>query len=458
MKRNILGVLIVLFILLPTWGGENEIKSEKLIEDIDTYVSYISQVHADPWRLITEQDFKQKAEEIKKRIQKSNEDSIPIFDCFFNLEELAASIQDGHTSINPPFQQLQGTDPVFPFALKVIADKVYVVKKWGDDPLPLFSQILEINQETIETYREKSSKLAYSSLKHARDFLFGESFSLLLGVYFKKNPPWQVKYKLNNQVQTVEVQGMDVREYLPAAFQSPTQYREYFVEVDGKKIIVLDIPSFSHGGRADYDNFIDEFFKRHKKAEYLIIDLRENPGGSGYRGYYLLDCLVEKPYLITKDFTFKVSDTMRKSGYADKAGDLIHKAKNGEYLMIQKNEMHRPHINSGRFKGQVFCLISERTFSAGVVTAAIFKANKMGITVGQETRGRVKFCSDPVSMPLPNTKLIAQIPLAIYTLPGDNPDRGVIPDIKVIRNIDDFRGGKDIEMEAVKTLIVKQHL
>jgi C-terminal processing protease CtpA/Prc len=92
------------------------------------------------------------------------------------------------------------------------------------------------------------------------------------------------------------------------------------------------------------------------------------------------------------------------------------------------------------------------------VTAAIFKANKMGITVGQETRGRVKFCSDPVSMPLPNTKLIAQIPLAIYTLPGDNPDRGVIPDIKVIRNIDDFRGGKDIEMEAVKTLIVKQHL
>jgi hypothetical protein len=72
--------------------------------------------------------------------------------------------------------------------------------------------------------------------------------------------------------------------------------------------------------------------QRHKKAKYLVIDLRENTGGSGFWGYCLLDYLVDSPYLIAKDFAFKVSDTMRKSGYADKAGDLIHRAKDGEYL------------------------------------------------------------------------------------------------------------------------------
>ncbi len=458
MKKHILGTLIGLLIFLPATGSGKEVAREKLIEDIDTYVSYISQVHADPWRLISGAEFKQKAEEIKQRIQGLNEDTIPIVDCFFYLEELAAAIQDGHTGINPPFQQFEGTEPAFPFSLKVIDDKVFVVEKWRDDPLPLYSQILEIDQVAIETYRAKSSILANSSLKHARDFLFGQTFSILLGIYFKKNPPWEVKYKLNDQVQTVEVQGMSLGEYMPLAFESNTQYREYLIEVDGKKIPVLDIPNFSYGERADYDTFIDEFFKKHKEAEYLVIDLRENPGGSGYWGYYLLDCLVDEPYLITKEFIFKVSDTMRKSGYADKAGELIHKAKNGEYLTVRKKAMQTPHKNSGRFKGQVFCLISERTFSAGVVTAAIFQGNKMGILVGQETRGRVKFCSDPVNMTLPNTKLQAIIPLAIYELPGDNPDRGVRPDIKVTRKIDDYRKGKDKELEVVKKFIRKQRL
>jgi hypothetical protein len=45
------------------------------------------------------------------------------------------------------------------------------------------------------------------------------------------------------------------------------------------------------------------------------------------------------------------------------------------------------------------------------------------------------------------------IPLAIYTLPGDNPDRGVIPDINVILSIDDYHLGRDKELEKVKELI-----
>lgn len=90
------------------------------------------------------------------------------------------------------------------------------------------------------------------------------------------------------------------------------------------------------------------------------------------------------------------------------------------------------------------------------MAAAIFQANRMGISVGQETSGRIKFCSDPVHMTLPNTKLEAKIPLAIYALPGGNPDRGVMPDIEVNRMIDDYKKGIDIEMEAVIRLIRKQ--
>jgi hypothetical protein len=77
-----------------------------------------------------------------------------------------------------------------------------------------------------------------------------------------------------------------------------------------------------------------------------------------------------------------------------------------------------PPTKGGEFKGKTFLLISENTFSAGVVFAAVFKANQMGVVVGQETSGRIRFGSDPVSIALPNTGLKGSIPVAIYTLPG----------------------------------------
>ncbi len=43
--------------------------------------------------------------------------------------------------------------------------------------------------------------------------------------------------------------------------------------------------------------------------------------------------------------------------------------------------------------------------------------------------------------------------MAICTLPGDNPDRGVIPDVELFRTIDDYRIERDIELGKAKELI-----
>jgi hypothetical protein len=58
-------------------------------------------------------------------------------------------------------------------------------------------------------------------------------------------------------------------------------------------------------------------------------------------------------------------------------------------------------------------------------------------------------------MSLPNSKLKGSFPVAIYQLPGNNPDRGVMPDVKVFRSINDFHSGGDKEMETVQELIRK---
>ena len=144
---------------------------------------------------------------------------------------------------------------------------------------------------------------------------------------------------------------------------------------------------------------------------------------------------------------------MRNSIYAGKAGNHLGNAKNGDYIEAVNHRMRVPHETSNKFEGKVFLLISEKTFSAGVVFAAVFKANQFGLVIGRETAGRISFNSDPVTVKLSNSRLKGSIPLAIYTLPGENPDRGVIPDILVSRTIDDYRLGNDVEMERLKNLI-----
>jgi C-terminal processing protease CtpA/Prc len=283
--------------------------------------------------------------------------------------------------------------------------------------------------------------------------MFEESFPLLLANYLDIPPPWAVRYKMNSKVQVTELQQTTFKAYSKHNKPRSNRYRIYSISLNDVRIPVLDLPGFSYGKAKEYESFIDEFFLRHKNSRYLVIDVRQNRGGSGYWGFYLLDYLTDSPYRIATRFEFKVSKMMRNSMYAFKAGNQLQHAKNGEYLDIVNHQMRSPHTTFNKFNGKAYLLISEDTFSAGAVFAAVFQANQMGVVVGQETSGRISFGSDPVTITMPNTKLKGSIPVAIYRLPGNNPDRGVIPDVEVSRSIDDYRLRRDKELEKVKEMI-----
>ena len=450
--RNLL-VSALLLLGMVMCAGCRDVSKVELIEDIDIYVNTIDQVHADPYRLISKENFIGKAQELKQKIRALENARISIPQCALYLMELCALIQDGHTRIDFPFDQLTGKEPAFPLKLKIIDGNGYVLDNLGYESVPNYCSILDINGIPIEKLFEKCSYLYNTSLDHAKYLMFEESFPLLLANYLDIPPPWTIKYKMNSNIQVSEIQEITSKAYLQQRAQPSNRYRSYSITVNDVGIPVLDLPGFSYGEAQDWERFIDTFFLQHKNAPYLVIDVRQNRGGSGYWGFYLLDYLTDSAYRIAKKFELKVSEMMRESIYASKAGNQLSHAKNGEYLDVVNHQMRSPHTTSNKFRGKTFLLISENTFSAGVVFAAVFKANKMGVLVGRETSGRVRFGSDPVTMSLPNSKLKGSIPVAIYTLPGNNPDRGVMPDIKVSPTIADYHIGWDKEMEKIKKLI-----
>ena len=426
---------------------------KELIEDIHSYETYINDVHANPFRLITRESFQDKVQSTSNEILKKDADTISPLDCYFYLQELSASIQDGHTRIYIPFNLFSNKNNVFPLKLKRINDLVYVIANNGSVNVPLYSSILEINQIPIETLFKECSQLFPTSLDHVKWSFFEDYFHLLLPKYLKVTPPWIVKYKLNSKVRTTEIKAVTLKEFKKTIIPHDNKYRQYQIYIHNEEIPVLRMPGFSYGNAETYKHFIDSFFNKYAESSYLVIDIRENRGGSGYWGFYLLDNLTSSDYQIAKIFEFKVSEMMRNSIYAGKAGNNLFDAKNGDYIEAVNHRIRVPHKTPNNFKGKVFLLISEKTFSAGAVFAAVFKANEFGIIIGQETAGRISFSSDPVNVKLSNSRLKGSIPTAIYTLPGGNPDRGVIPDIMVSRTIDDYRLGKDVEMEIIKNLI-----
>jgi hypothetical protein len=434
-------------------GGCRDVSKVELIEDIDIYVNTIDQVHADPYRLISRENFIGKAQELKQKIRALENAKISVPQCALYLMELCALIQDGHTRINFPFDHLTGKESVFPLRLKMINGNAFVLDNLSNESVPNFCSILDINGIPIETLFEKCCYIYNTSLEHAKYLMFEESFPLLLANYLDIPPPWAVTYKMNSKVQVAELQQTTFKAVNKQSKPRRNRYRSYSISVNDVRIPVLDLPGFSYGEARDWESFIDTFFQIHNGSRYLIIDLRQNQGGSGYWGFYLLDYLTDSTYRIAKKFEFKVSDMLRESIYADKAGNQLQYTRNGKYLDVVNHQMRAPHTTFSKFKGKTYLLISENTFSAGVVFAAVFQASQMGVVVGQETSGRVRFGSDPVTITLPNSKLKGSIPVAIYTLPGNNPDRGVMPDIEVSPTIADYHFGWDKEMEKVKELI-----
>lgn len=447
--------ITILIAFLCAISGCREINKQALIDDINAYEANLNEVHANPYRIITKELFNAKIQQAIKEISETDGATISSSDCYFYLQEIAASIQDGHTRIYPPSYLFSNENSVFPLKLRYINGSLYVIDNFNSETVPKYCSILEINQIPIEKLFKECSQIFHTSLDHVKWFLFEDYFPILLPKYLKMAPPWRVKYKLNSNFKVTELNAITLKEFNQAGPKNDNKYSNYSIFIQDKEIPVLQLPGFSYGKAESYQHFIDAFFNKYAESPYMVIDIRKNRGGSGYWGFYLLDNLTSSDYQIAELFEFKVSELMRKSIYAGKAGIHLQNAKNGEYVEAVNHRMRTPHETPKKFKGKAFLLISEKTFSAGVVFAAVFKANGFGITVGRETAGRISFGSDPITIKLPNTKLKGSLPSAIYILPGEDPDRGVIPDIVVSQTIDDYRIGRDVEMEKVKDLIQK---
>jgi C-terminal processing protease CtpA/Prc len=213
-----------------------------------------------------------------------------------------------------------------------------------------------------------------------------------------------------------------------------------------------------------YTKAYRQIFKKLKKdnCKNLVIDLRDNGGGSVFNSYELLKYLIpnkaeQTSYTFIKNYPYRKYTKgnllfkftklyFRLIGKYDKKGDSLFYT-----LKIKpKKKWH--------FDNKVIVLINGGSFSASCLVGAYLKELKDITFIGQETGGTLEG-SNAIITPyytLPNTKTKLRIPtFRLMHNPVAKPilGRGIIPDIKIEYSIEDYRRHRDLEMKKVREII-----
>ena len=174
-----------------------------------------------------------------------------------------------------------------------------------------------------------------------------------------------------------------------------------------KKIGYLRLTSFNENSGSQIKTEIKKF-KRDKKIESYILDLRNNPGGLLSQAIKISDFFLEDGEIVST----KGRQKRENRKWFASSGDLI----NGKTLVV---------------------LINNGSASASEIVAGALKDHKRAVLVGESTYGKGSVQS---IIPLKNEGAI-RLTISKYYLPSGKSisEVGVAPDISIEEEESDFR-------------------
>jgi hypothetical protein len=229
-----------------------------------------------------------------------------------------------------------------------------------------------------------------------------------------------------------------------------------------KKTMLLKVDAFS---RRKFKSSYRKIFKelKNNKSENLVIDLRNNGGGSLENSYRLLS------YLIDSARTQTLKTGIRSYPYKKYTrGNIFFKLmRTGFKLIAKKKTVNdtdyysytiKP-MKKNHYDKKLYVLINGGSFSASCLVSAYLKFNNRATFVGEETAGTLEGCNAGITplYKLPNTKIRLRMPAfrIIHDVCPKTTGHGIIPDYKIEYTFNDLLMKRDLEVEKVKELIRK---
>lgn len=408
---------------------------EQLREDLDVLVRQLDSAHYDLYHAHPKASFDSLHLVLRKGIDKPM-DAMGFYRHVLPLFDL---VKDAHTLLVFPYDHVrryaeQG-GRFLPVQVELHDGRAYVKRTLAGDTLPPYAEITAINGTPMRTIVQDLRMLANHERPWSEEDYMAFLLPRMLNAWYGFDSTWTLRLRTPTVPQdSVTLAGVTLDQL---SLRPTPSFR--FVDA-GEGIGVLDIDRCEDKER--FAAFCDSVFTVLERDRYqaLVIDLRDNGGGSTAHGDTLLT------YLTDRKFTQYPRVSIKYSRLQYPNVDSTH-------TITYDADLSRAVDNPKRFTGAVYVLVNEYTFSSAAVLAATIQCYGAGKLVGRETGGTRVFFDEPIALQLPHT---GQRFLASHQFRwcpcGESKRVGVMPDAAVPWRYEDHRLGTDAELDAVKRM------
>lgn len=420
MKNKIIIYSVLLLLGCSSVLGQ-KLSPAQQISDFDDLCSKLESVHPDLYLYQSKKEY----ENNKMKIRASFTDSISISDFYLKIAPFMANIKDGHSMMLPPITSdfvayAKRDGKTMPLRIKAVGN-VFIV----DYPIVMNSGFNE--GDTIFSINGVDSK---DILKRMYDLWGSEidngikesSVNLYLSLLF-----WHMYRWCDSYVFMVKHGSKIEKKYLEGVPQSLA------LKVKRERQSKNRPESFSCKFSSDYTQatliirnvynekalkeFCDSVFKEinYRKIPEIIIDMRNNTGGSSQCVERLISYFPHPEYVLYSKSQIKVS-TYSKAYNKERHPEIYSQICNipdGELFVVKESLIEDNRKEANLYRGKIIVLVNNKTYSGASSFAHVM--NKLGIaSVEGETGCPTVYFGNFLPFTLPNSKIDYYITFAKF--------------------------------------------
>jgi len=393
------------------------ISVEDIHRDITEIRNVINSVHPDP-------SFTMDVEQVEAKLDAMTamvHEPLTKVESWKLLSQLNPLFNDGHMAITYPDLDMEFTKHqlnggrTFPFEVHIdSSNRLYAIDSLNSTPIKTGDQIIAINGSPASDIVESILTRMHGDSSEHRRSLASKRFSKMYWALFGSSDSYQIDVKDNQQNKRCSVLGRE-QDNNPAV-QGIEAFVQYKILDENLGYLKIDRFYYPPNLEKPYFDFMQAAWRAFKEAkvEDVIIDVRENPGGTDH--YWQLGIA---PYITNQPFPFLSYFKMRMTELNIKKGPIkgtIGTVMEGPFspmVPIKKD-------NDLRISGQAYLLMGSQSYSSTVLFLTALKDSSQAIIAGVTngvrscTTGRIE------STELSGSHLNFTLPTLIYTRPAGN--------------------------------------
>ena len=366
--------------------------------------------------------------------------------------------QDGHTELHRPQEEwevVKAREAVIPLHLAFDDDGATILRATDLPQIPDGVRLVSINGVSAADLRDwMTDRVSGEALAFRRSYAADRFAS---GAWQRDlKAPFTIKWRTPNSTSEFETVTPGVKFERWNSTGGPLGTGAYRLEINGD--VALLVINTLDGPLDKFKSFLMSAFANIQDQHVIsvVLDLRQNTGGDSRQGDLLQSFLSDEVLPAVAEVVVKATPEV-KLRYKTLLPENFRWIPLNSLVPMLRGIQNAPDDSFYRFdpdpptprarwfrnplvfKGDLYVLISQVTYSSAVIFAQPFKYWRRATFIGETTGEPLRFYGDNYEFELPNTKLQASVSHKQFSLLGArDPNGGIEPDIRATDLADSY--------------------